>query len=253
MKRNDIFMWAYITFVFFCIVLRMLWAFQLWGAVVLAITISSMFFAVEDLCSSMARFLKDSCDIADSFISTARKEVSKDLEFLSAVDQKADTYKDKEYDLSDVKMSYNPIRNSITQMAIYLDSFEKKIVRKKEQQKKCQKYANIMAYLGFLCLFCVLVISSAGTVPVLDQEIITVLAFGVILVTQQINTYSEKKIKKDIVDSEKALQAQREARESMLKSEDNINYLCSLVERLNELEDSEEIEDPETEATDNAD
>lgn len=55
------------------------------------------------------------------------------------------------------------------------------------------------------------------------------------------------------MDSEKALQAQREARESMLKSEDNINYLCSLVERLNELEDSEEIEDPETEATDNAD
>lgn len=95
MKRNDIFMWAYITFVFFCIVLRIFWSFPLWGAVVLAITISSMFFAVEDICSSIARFSKETCDIADNFILTARKEISKDLEFLTTVDEKADIYQDK--------------------------------------------------------------------------------------------------------------------------------------------------------------
>ena len=170
MKRNDIFMWAYITFVFLCVVLRIFWAFPLWDAVVLAITISSMFFAVEDLCSSIARFSKETCDISDNFISTARKEISKDIEFLTKVDKKADIYKDKKYNISDVNVGYDPIRNAITQMATYVDSFEKKIAEKRKIQRECQKYANITAYLGFLCLFCVLILSSAGTIPMLDRK-----------------------------------------------------------------------------------
>lgn len=119
----------------------------------------------------------------------------------------------KKYNISDVNVSYDPMRNAITQMAIYVDSFEKKIAEKRKLQRECKKYANIMAYLGFLSLFCVLILSSAGTVPVLEQEIMTVLAFGVILVTQQINIHSAKKIKKDIEESEAALNAQREVKQ----------------------------------------
>ena len=253
MKRNDIFMWAYITFVFFSIILRIFWEFPLWEPVVLAITISSMIFAAEDLFSSLARFLKESCDIADGFISTTRQEISKEREFLAIVDKKAEIHKDKEYNISDINTSYNLIRNAIIKLEQHVESFEKTITGKKNLQMLYQKCANLMAYAGFLCLFCVLIFSSIGTVSTLFQEIMTVLAFGVVLVTQQLNLHTKKKIKKDIADSEFAINAHQEASRAMFETEGKINYLLDLVDGLNDLKASEGIDaDSKMEATANA-
>ena len=120
MKRNDIFMWAYISFIFVCIILRMNWAFPLWGAVVIAITISSVFFATEDLLSSVARFLQETCDVADKFIETAKKGIAKDREFLDKIGKNAELLKNEEYNISDVNISFDSVRNWVSELESYV-------------------------------------------------------------------------------------------------------------------------------------
>ena len=101
---------------------------------------------------------------------------------------------------------------------------------KRAKQKQYQKFADILAYFGFFILFCALIFSSFVAIPTIIQEIITVLSFSIILMTNQIKISLSEKIKKEIVDSQKVLKARNEAREYFAKWEEKLDYLTELIE-----------------------
>ena len=54
MKRNNIFMLAYIIFIFLCVEVKSFWDFPMWGKIIAAVTTASWLFAVSDCFSCAA-------------------------------------------------------------------------------------------------------------------------------------------------------------------------------------------------------
>lgn len=59
MNRNRFFMWAYITFVVVAAILRMCFEFSVWTPIVVAISISSVFFSAEDFCNRISKYYEE--------------------------------------------------------------------------------------------------------------------------------------------------------------------------------------------------
>lgn len=230
MKRNNIFMWAYITFILLCSILRLFVNFELWTAIVLAITVSGVFFAIEDLFSSLANSLKGSIDIADNFILHAREVSNRDLIFCKKIENLTAKYNSEEHDLSDVKKSFEPIVQKIHIMDEEISKFENRNNNYKKKQKKFCRIANIFAYIGFLCLLSVLVVASSVDIPSVAQEIVTVIPFAIILITHQINSNTAERLKKETIESQDVLNKQLMATNKLLESEEKFDYLISLIE-----------------------
>lgn len=229
MKRNNIFMWAYISFIIISALLRIFVEFSLWSPIVLAITASSVFFALEDLFASLYHFLKDSLDISNNFALEARKKYDRDMEILAKIDETISLYKDSQYDLSDINSTHEPMRKTLLEIGEIICSVERNNETKRSKLNKHKKAANCFAYFGFLCLFCTLIIASSITVPGIVQEILTVVPFAMILITQQLKSISAEKNRKHLNNSKDALKAYARTSEVLAESETKFDYMVSLI------------------------
>lgn len=230
MKRNNIFMWAYISFIIISIILRMFVDFELWESIILAITTSGIFFAIEDLYVSLSRALGSSIEIAESFISEAREKINKDLAFFAVIDEKTMILKNTKHDISDIQCSIKPFKEFSQEMNKCVCDFEEQLSIKKKSKNRYEKIANIFTYLGFLCLLCTMIIASFVTVPILIQELLTVLPFAIILITQQVNNNASERINNETISSKNALQMQESARNELNKYKNKFDYLINLIE-----------------------
>ena len=59
MKRNNIFMFSYIVFIFLAASIKMIYDYPMWSRVVVAITAASWMFAISDCCASLYAFQKN--------------------------------------------------------------------------------------------------------------------------------------------------------------------------------------------------
>ena len=66
---------------------------------------------------------------------------------------------------------------------------------------------------------CTLIITSFVTIPNLLQQILTVISFTIILITQQINISTSERIAKENEESQEILKSQQESTESSEKLE----------------------------------
>lgn len=237
MKRNSIFMWAYISFIIFSVLLRIFVEFSLWRPIVLAITVSSVFFALEDLYASLYHSLKDSLDISNDFASEARKKYEKEMKILTKIDESVPLYKDSQYDITDINCIYEPARKGYLEIDEIICSVERDNEAKRNKLNKYRKATYCLAYFGFLCLFCTLIIVSSITVPEVVQEVLTVVPFAMILITQQLKSISAEKNRKDLIGSKHALETQALASELLAESEKKFDYLLSLISVLEEKEE----------------
>lgn len=223
-------MWAYISFIIICTTLRFIVDYPLWNAIVIAITTSSVFFAIEDLFSSLSSSLGSSIDIAENFLFESKEKNNKDLVFFEQVDKKAELYSGSKNDITSIKRSFDSVKVKAKEMEQELIDFEEGLKIKKKAKTKLRKTANIFAYLGFLCLLCVMIFTSNVNLSPLVQDIFTVVPFVTILITQQINTKASVLIKKEMSESKTVLLKQDEVRQSLLGSEEKFNYLINLIE-----------------------
>lgn len=202
----------------------------MWSPVVLAITISSSLFAIEDLYASLARSLASSCEIASGFISEAVQRATEDMRFFTRIDNAAIYYEGTDHDLTEVKKSFAPIKKKTQECLECITEIELQTAIKQRKTKQYQKIANVFAFFGFLLLFCILIFASHITIPTIAQEYITVFSFVVVLVTQQTNSVSSERIKKETEDSKNALAAQNVASDALGISQEKFNAIISLIE-----------------------
>lgn len=189
MKRNSIFMLAYIAFVAICFIVRIFWNYPMWDNIVLAITISSVFFAYADMFHI----------IADSIERGKRLSLEQCNHMMGIVDDtmnhlrklKANTDDDREKELLNESIdSYSEMRNKLNQ------------VRKKYVNLKivnvCRNVENASLFIAFLFLLCALVFQSLTKKLISVQSYATVLAFLLILLTPVIGTWIKGKSNKEI-------------------------------------------------------
>ena len=197
MKKNNVFMWAYITAIYICVHVRAFVDYALWDSIVLAITVSSGFFAVEDFFSVGHSFLKESCDILENYIIKAKTNSKEDRDFFEKLKKKLVSDPKLEELNADMNNSYESLialaKNTISNAELV----ERQIGASRLKMKKYDTIANILAYLGFLCLFCLVFFSPYIFVSDRLQEIITVMSFAIIMATQQLKQHFTLTIKKE--------------------------------------------------------
>lgn len=230
MKRNNIFMWAYISFIFISGIVRIISDFPLWSSIVLAITISSFIFAFEDFYSTISNMYKDLYNISKNFISETKNKIAEDLVFLHSVRSKTELYKKSKYDIFDIEKSFETLEEKCNCAEKKLKKIETDMNNNFGMYKKYKKLAFICSFMGFLLLFCTLVFTSFVTVPTLLQEIITVFSFAIILSTQQFKVLAYKRIERNTVNSEDAVKAYEKASKALTEVCQRVDYLFSLIE-----------------------
>lgn len=204
-KRSNVFMLSYITFIIFSIVLRCFMDYELWGPIVLAVTTSSILFAIEDFLGSTSNHFKNIYEIENKIVEGLKEKITNDLEMVSIIDNKANKYKDYSSEMDDFIEKCKISKSTLEKMLKNINEIVKDSKEKYKLQKKFFNIANIFAFIGFFTLFCVLIIASLFTVPTLIQEIITVSTFAIILLTQHINVIVNKRIKENSSKSDRLL------------------------------------------------
>lgn len=206
MKRNAIFMWAYISFIGISVLLRIFISYTLWNPIVIAITFSSMFFAIEDLFSLLYQTLKSSNDISKKFIKEMRDKRKEALLFFVKLEEIARNYKGTKYDMTELKEFSEGPQKRIQDTLEILNEYEQFNSKERGKEKKLKRCANVFAFIGFLLLFCSLILSTIIPVSALIQEFITVLSFTIILSTQQLKNIFRKKLDEENKQTQKTLE-----------------------------------------------
>ena len=212
MKRNNVFVWAYIACVLGSVILRLFTAYPMWGTLVFAITVSSVLFSVGELLDSCAKALQTSHKMNESFIFQARQKTKADSDALKGYIDKLERYESADpvlqRGLVDIYQKCDDRMNTI-------DVIEKFTIQKVRKRKILDTSATACSFLGFFVLFGLLLTATLFTLPVLVQEIITVLSFLVILLTQQLNIRAQLKAEVQEAEWKKVQESHDEVQESV--------------------------------------
>ena len=232
MKRNAIFMWAYITFMGLSIILRLFLEYEFWNPIVLSVTLSSIFFAFEDLFSLLYQTQKNSCDMIENFVKNARHKKQEDLSFFNKYNELIEQFIDKKPTLvAAQKISHKQIKR-LEEVLEVIAELEEINLKERKKEKTFNLFSCIFAYIGFLLLFISLIGSTLISIPSLIQEIISVVSFTIILITQQINNMLIEKIERDnkqtkevwkkiVDDSDQWYEVKENFKETMIRLDNN--------------------------------
>lgn len=206
MKRNSIFMWAYISFIMISALFRVFNEFSLWKPIVLAITVSSIFFALEDLFASRCRSLMEFSNILNTFLLEARKKYNANMELVAKMDDKILMLKDSHYNLTDTISLFQAMKEQLHELNESFCSRQRENEEREIRLKQYEKMEILWTYLGFLCLFCTLIVATKFTISNTAQEILTAITFAVILTTHQLDDIWMEKNRMILDKSRRALE-----------------------------------------------
>lgn len=205
MNRNNCFMWAYIAFIFTSSIFKLFIDYSLWLPIVLAITFSSILFAVESGCSSIANALGESINIKNGFLDEMAKQKSSRDKFFNKFEHFARRYQNSEYDFTGIGNMLNPVKDAFKNIDELIDDLKKLNEKNKSRKKHWNIAASIFSFMGFFVMFLTLIFAMVFSIPQMAQEIITVVSFGMILITQQINRIETERIRRESELSKNAL------------------------------------------------
>lgn len=226
MKRNNLFMLSYIVFIFICFIVRIFCEYPMWNTLVVSISVSSGVFAFADYYSGKASSELSASKITKDLFARTEKCISDQLRIV------------------DVKLKEQMSTEPMEQLGAecYIDE-KNKLLRLKEensaikimyeennrQHKRFCNYANILNFFGYLSFFITLVFQTVSSVLSSYLDLLSVLAFGLILLTQYMTGRSEEKIEKQKIDAKKVydtttdfLKVQSQYLDSMINLESTI-------------------------------
>ena len=100
----------------------------------------------------------------------------------------------------------NPIKDSLKKIDEVIDNLKELNEKAKSQEKHWNTATSIFAFMGFFVMFLILILAMVFSIPQMAQEIITVVSFGIILITQQINRIETERIRQESELSKKAME-----------------------------------------------
>ena len=222
MKKNNLFLFSFIIFIFICLFVHNFWKYPLWPTVVAAITSASWLFAFADMFYSNHKFsrsiVENYADYPETSIeSLERIKRAVDVR-LSQLDEfpEANPLRTKQDEVdyySSVKAQVEILKNDFIQL-------NEKVTKEKKKSSSYKFLADIFSVLGFLILFCILVFEPIANFFVGMQDSMTVGSFGMILATQLCESIGEDtvlKIQDSIKKNSRALDALKKNFEDEVK------------------------------------
>ncbi len=230
MKRNNIFMWAYIVFIFVASILRLFVAYDFWNSIVIAVTISSMVFAFEDLYVRRAKFYNSSKENLQTIYSQAKKHFDRSKEYIEEATAVLNEVKALNVVLPESFLTLQIPDSSNEKAQETFNSLKEMISKLEKDAKKFKKTAYIFAFIGFFCLFSFLVICELCRIPLIIQELITVFSFAIILLTQQLSVIMNEKLEEELLTCEDITTSTVEFLEKMKLYKSNLDSLKKKIE-----------------------
>lgn len=193
MKRHNLLLFAYIVFTIICLVVRSFVVFETWGYVVSAVAISSAFLAYADFFYIHSKYYSDSCEMADRFISDRSKKIEKEKEIVEDICVKLAELKAKGIDVAQEETNFQATRNGYIEFEKYILLFKDGTALKRKKQKKYSFMADILTFLAFLSFLCLITFTNVSETIGKAQDIISIIAFLVVLSSQYVNSiFSEE-------------------------------------------------------------
>lgn len=230
MKRNNILMGAYITFIFICYLARVESEYESWDSVVSAVTISSALFAVADFLYIYAQSLSGICDIARDYIEDTRNKLDEEKKVFSEIRKRVEACSMREFDFSEMTIEIDSIMAANQKTETWLQEYTALTKKKERTSKRNSFFAVIFTFLGFLSFLCIVVFSSLASACSNIQDLISVFAFGVILSTQYIHTILTEKMQKDAEKRDQKKAFHNESRSRLTGIKEKVDAFFMMVE-----------------------
>lgn len=228
MRRNNIFMLSYIAFIFFCLVVRVCYKFPMWNTLVAAISFSSGVFAFADFYSGLATAELAAYKITKELFTNIEKSITDQLQEVDKRLTEELVAESSTKQKADIRIE---VKSSLTKFSDENESIKKMYKENDRLRKKHGNLATVLNFLGYFSFFIVLVFQSASSVLSLYLDLLSVLAFGMILSTQYMTGYYEDRIEKQKADARKVNYAVIEYLEALEKYIDSKGNLVSVTEQ----------------------
>lgn len=230
MRRNNIFMGAYIVFVFICFFARLKSEYSAWPSVVSAVAISSAFFAFADFLYIYAQSLRGICDVTNSYISDAREMLDEERWIFLGFRERIRECSLEEFDFSEMTKLIDLVMEENGKTEEWIKENEAATLKKQKEVKRDKAAAAFLTFLGFLLFLCIVVFDTLATACVAIQDTISVFAFGLILVTQYVHTILSEKTQKDVLERDEKRKSYDKRREHMEILKEKVNKFFAEVE-----------------------
>lgn len=184
MKKQDLFLLAYISFIMISVIVHRFGTNPLWESTVAAVTFSSMFLAYADAFMVVSKNLYKVCDTVMNIIIIMKKRIRAEEEAIEEIETMINSVPRDKFDgtkldcaFFDTKFMHEELKKELTD----IESEHKKLLKK---AKFSGASSNVAYFLGFLFFLCIMSFYKITEETVELQTIVSVLAFVVVLSTQ---------------------------------------------------------------------
>ena len=181
MKKNNMFMLSYIIFVFIAFIVKFCWDFPMWAPIVTAITVASCIFSCADFTNIIATEYETDVKDFTPLLDTAMDKCQKIEKFFS----------NHKTQLEQLNTQGDELTETLLQGPEVVEEAKQQIISINNGLKLKNILSRIGNWLtaplivtGFLSFFCTLAFEPISMFLVPIQDYLTVLAFGIMMLTQ---------------------------------------------------------------------
>lgn len=178
MKRTNIFLLSYVIFIFLCLAVKSCWDYPMWNTIVAAITVASWMFAYADLLKIQSLGLKRIAQEQLEYSDYVAFEIEKLKGANSKRLQTSNSQKDESHRwIKTTNEALSELENNCNNMSKYT---------KKNLRGSSIMYcvSLLLTIIGFIMFFSVIVFQPITEWVITNQDHMTVVAFGLILLSQ---------------------------------------------------------------------
>lgn len=228
-KRHNILLGVFIAFNIICLLARSFTNFENWNSVVSAVAIASAFLAYADFFYVHSKYYSDSCEMSEQFIVNRKKKIEKEREITEDICKKIAELKAKGIDVTQEELNFESAKKGYTEIEQVLVDFKVGIAEKRKKQKHYSFIADILTFLGFLAFLCLITFTNISELLGKGQDIISVIAFVVVLSSQYVNSIYTKEYNKEIKRHDHAVEAHDIAHDYIFEVQNRFNIYYEKV------------------------
>ena len=231
MKRHNLLLIAYIVFTIICLVVRSFVEFETWGYVVSAVAISSALLAYADFFYIHSKYYSDSGDMDDRFAAERSKKIKKEKTIAEETCAKIKELKTRGIDVSQFEKSFETEKYWRLEAEKIVSEIKERASLKRKKHKKYLFIADILTFVAFLSFLCLITFTNIASALGKAQDIISIIAFIVVLSSQYVNlVFSEKQSNEQKL-SNNAIELHDEAHDQLYEARNDFNIYYERVKK----------------------
>lgn len=201
MKKQNLLMYAFVAFLFICLLVKPFWTFPMWDAFVIAISCASYFFAFGDYFNEHANRLFQHEKMHErhlEILRTGKPIIEKVKRITNNTLSLENSARSEHFAALEVLHSSTDILEDIERsFETQIKYSEKSIDRYNKGGKRYQIYASFVNAIGFVAFLCVLTFFVDSQWLVSMQDSLSAWAFAIIMLTQCLKLIDANYFEKD--------------------------------------------------------